>query len=154
MNIKESFDTFLCKITDIFFCANLHLCVRIVFKIKMADAPIQPDANNMKSSMEIWAASKFIGRECASLNKAFYLCKRDKGDEPRACFPEGAKVLDCGNKMIGELYAKHSAPYKAFQECLDFNDYRFSDCQKTEKALLDSWNSANKLKDFNGGNNK
>lgn len=117
----------------------------------MADAPIQPTANNMKSSMEIWAASKFIGRECASLNKAFYLCKRDKGDEPRACFAEGAKVLACGNEVIDKLYAEHAVPYKAFQECVDQNDYRFSDCQKTEKALLDSWNNAYNLKTFNAG---
>ena len=114
----------------------------------MADQDHVPTASTMKSSMEIWAASKFIGRECASLNKAFYICKRDRGEEPKQCAAEGQQVLKCGNNVISTLYAKHAGPFKAFQECLDYNDYRFSDCRDTERALLDSWNNANGLKDF------
>ncbi len=49
--------------------------------------------------MEIWAASKFIGRECATLNKIFYMCKQEKGDEPKACASEGIEVMKCGNDV-------------------------------------------------------
>ena len=79
------------------------------------------------------------------------MCKRDKGEDPKVCYDEGQAVMRCGNKVIAELYEKHNEPFKAFQECLDYNDYRFSDCRKTEKALLDSWNSLNNLKDFKLG---
>lgn len=54
---------------------------------------------DMKSSMELWAASKFIGRECATINKLFYICKRDNGDEPKACAAEGKGVTACGNQV-------------------------------------------------------
>ena len=104
--------------------------------------------STMKSSMEIWAASKFIGRECATINKLFYVCKRDNGDNPTVCSKEGKAVLDCGNNVISELYTKFPEEYKAFQVCLDQNDYRFADCRKSEKALLACWNNAHNLKDF------
>jgi hypothetical protein len=30
-------------------------------------------------SIELWAAAKIIGRECASINKAYFMCKKEKG---------------------------------------------------------------------------
>ena len=43
-----------------------------------------------------------------------------------------------------ELNAKFPTEYKAFQACLDYNDYRFYDCRKEEKALHDCWNKEKK----------
>ena len=31
-------------------------------------------------SIELWAAAKIIGRECATVNKTFFVCKKDKGE--------------------------------------------------------------------------
>ncbi len=30
-----------------------------------------------------------------------------------------------------------------FKKCLDFNDYRYSDCRDSERALHDAWNKMN-----------
>lgn len=54
---------------------------------------------DLKDSMEVWAASKFIGRECATINKIFYVCKRDKGNDPKVCWNEGEDVTRCGNQV-------------------------------------------------------
>ena len=43
-----------------------------------------------------------------------------------------------------ELYAKFPTEYKNFQKCLDYNDYRFYDCRKEERALHDCWNKEKK----------
>jgi hypothetical protein len=47
------------------------------------------------TSLELWTASKIIGRECATVNKAFFICKRDKGDKPSECANEALMVTDC-----------------------------------------------------------
>ena len=41
---------------------------------------------------------------------------------------------------VTTLNAEYPKEFAAFQKCLDYNDYRFNDCRKTERALLDSWN--------------
>jgi len=35
---------------------------------------------------------------------------------------------------------KFPTEYKALAKCLDYNDYRFSECKKEQKALYDCWN--------------
>ena len=42
---------------------------------------------------------------------------------------------------VTTLNAEYPTEFAAFQKCLDYNDYRFNDCRKTERALLDSWNA-------------
>ncbi len=42
---------------------------------------------------------------------------------------------------VKDLYASFPAEYKAFQTCLDVNDYRFQDCRGQEIAFLDCWNT-------------
>ena len=37
------------------------------------------------TSLELWTISKILGRECATVNKDFFICKRDLGDKPSAC---------------------------------------------------------------------
>jgi hypothetical protein len=31
--------------------------------------------------------------------------------------------------------------FEALKKCLDYNDYRFSDCRKQERVFLDGWNA-------------
>ena len=52
----------------------------------MSDAP---------TSTELFAASKIIGRECSSINKAFWECKRDLGNDPKACEEHTKLVMAC-----------------------------------------------------------
>jgi len=97
------------------------------------------------SGSELWAASKFIGRECATVNKDFFLCKKNAGDAPSACEASSVLASLCANKTIESLKTNFGTEYVAFQKCLDKNDYRFADCRSTEAALNEAWNQAHKL---------
>ena len=54
---------------------------------------------NPPTSIELWAASKIIGRECSTINKDFFLCKKNKGDDPLACEPQSVLASLCAIKM-------------------------------------------------------
>mmetsp|Transcript_5233 Transcript_5233/g.5363 ORF Transcript_5233/g.5363 Transcript_5233/m.5363 type:complete len:104 (-) Transcript_5233:180-491(-) len=92
------------------------------------------------TSIQLWAASKIIGRECATENRKFFMCKKDKGQNPLDCESEGTGVTNCVTQVVTDLNARFPTEYTAFQKCLDYNDYRFGDCRKTERDLLDCWN--------------
>ena len=47
------------------------------------------------TSIELWSAGKFIGRECATINKAFLKCKMEKGEHPGVCIQQGDLVRLC-----------------------------------------------------------
>jgi hypothetical protein len=47
------------------------------------------------TSVELWTASKIVGRECATVGKEFFICKRDNGDKPSECAAEAALVMSC-----------------------------------------------------------
>lgn len=51
------------------------------------------------TSLELWTASKVIGRECASVNKDFFLCKRERGDKPSECAAQAELVTACTHQM-------------------------------------------------------
>eukprot|EP01041_Mallomonas_annulata_P000852 gene852-1658_t len=92
------------------------------------------------TAFELWAASKIIGRECATENKLFFICKKEKGLNPLDCEAESSNVTNCVSKILGELNTSFPKEFSAFQKCLDFNDYRFGDCRTAERELLDCWN--------------
>ena len=54
---------------------------------------------SVPTSLELWASSKIVGRECALANKNFFLCKKSSGPEPQKCEAEGATVTSCTTKM-------------------------------------------------------
>ena len=94
---------------------------------------------------ELLAAAKIIGRECATVNKDFFLCKKNKGSEPAACESQSVLASLCANKVMDSLKADFKSEYTAFASCLDRNDYRYADCRKTQAALVDAWNAKYKL---------
>jgi hypothetical protein len=51
------------------------------------------------TSMELWAASKIIGRECATANKNYIICKRENGNQPELCESEAIIVEKCATSM-------------------------------------------------------
>jgi hypothetical protein len=51
------------------------------------------------SSVELWAAAKFIGRECASVNKDYILCKQQSGANPAACAQQGELATACATQV-------------------------------------------------------
>jgi hypothetical protein len=51
-------------------------------------------------SIELWAAAKIIGRECATVNKEFLLCKKYDGfNRPLACLSKGEAATACATGM-------------------------------------------------------
>lgn len=97
------------------------------------------------TSIELMAASKFIGRECSVVNAHYIACKANKthdGQDPTVCAKHISKVQTCTQKVVAVMNSNFTKDYVDFQTCLDKNDYRFSDCRKTEKSLIDAWNSA------------
>ena len=175
-------------------------------------------------SIELWAASKILGRECSHINLEYFQCKqamvfncylRCYLHNYRSTLPEGELIKDlpliksqnfidnhfyisgrrpkglqaswqirqsmsrrnvslrllnyfCSDLSylrnmqrpvvrtrissflhfsipniiyrLGVLYSKFPEEFKSYQKCLDLNDYRYVDCRKTERALLDCWN--------------
>ena len=51
------------------------------------------------TSLELISASKFIGRECASINKTYIECKAAKGLDPRECIHLANDVTGCTESM-------------------------------------------------------
>lgn len=47
------------------------------------------------TSLQLWAASKVIGRECSTINKEFWICKKNKGENPIACEEQGKLATSC-----------------------------------------------------------
>ena len=58
--------------------------------------------------------------------------------------PHGFVHIALNHRMqrisVSTLNTEYPVEFTAFQKCLDYNDYRFNDCRKTERALLDCWN--------------
>jgi len=102
-------------------------------------------AQQPPSSLALWAASKIIGRECATINKEFFLCKKERGENPTSCEAESVRVSLCTMQQITALNESFPKEFTAFQVCLDKNDYRMNDCRKAEKALLDCYNNKHGL---------
>ena len=97
------------------------------------------------TSLQLWASSKIIGRQCSTENKEYFVCKRDNWD-PRSCIDKADKASACTETVVSTLNASFPTEFAAFQKCLDYNDYRISECKKTERVLLDCWNSKMGLK--------
>jgi hypothetical protein len=95
------------------------------------------------TSVELWTVAKVIGRECAAVNKAFFNCKKTKGADPSACEAESALSSLCAIKTVSTSKKEFPNEFKAFAECLDYNDFRYNDCRETEKNFLDCWNKKN-----------
>ncbi len=51
------------------------------------------------SSVELWAAAKFIGRECATVNKDYIHCKQKSGADPSACTEHGDLATACATRV-------------------------------------------------------
>eukprot|EP01040_Poterioochromonas_malhamensis_P007546 gene7548-8147_t len=95
------------------------------------------------TSVELWAAAHFIGRECATQNKEFVLCKKEDAENPNACLKQGEIAKNCANNVTANLKKQFPKEFASFAKCLDVNDYRFEDCRIQERALVQSFNNAN-----------
>ena len=111
---------------------------------KMGDTPTYNE--NSPTSIELMAASKFLGRECAHVNQAYVKCKVNGGQNPTTCADMIPVVQSCTENIISIMNKNFRKEYLAFQNCLDKNDYRFSDCRKAEKDLIDTWNANPELR--------
>jgi hypothetical protein len=98
---------------------------------------------SLVSSIDLWTSAKFIGRECATVNKDYLLCKQQANDDPRPCLEQSALVTACTVKVVSELKSTYPKEFSALAKCLDYNDYRYVDCQKESQALRDCWNKDN-----------
>lgn len=90
------------------------------------------------SSLDLWASSKIIGRECATPNKAYLMCKKED-ENPATCKALADDVRTCTTNVVNLLSSAHPNEFDAFKKCLDKNDYRYSDCRATEAALLQAY---------------
>lgn len=50
-------------------------------------------------SIELWSAAKIIGRECATVNKEYLLCKKYEGKNPTPCLEKSKLVTACAADM-------------------------------------------------------
>ena len=62
------------------------------------------------TSLELWTVSKILGRECATVNKDFFVCKRDMGDKPSHCAAQADLVMNCTHNMY-LLYIHYILPH-------------------------------------------
>ena len=44
---------------------------------------------------------------------------------------------------VNTISTDYPKEFQSFQKCLDTADYRFNECRKEERALLDCWNARN-----------
>ena len=49
--------------------------------------------------LDLFSASKIMGRECASVNKAYFACKYEKGKNPELCLKEAEAVMRCSESV-------------------------------------------------------
>ena len=45
--------------------------------------------------LQLWAASKYLGRECSDVNLAYLECKEAKGKHPKECIALAKPVVTC-----------------------------------------------------------
>lgn len=57
------------------------------------------DPNPTVSSVELWAASKFIARECATVNKDYLLCKKNDPNNLFSCVNQEDIVTVCAEEV-------------------------------------------------------
>ena len=58
---------------------------------------LSPDEN--LTSLELWGASKIIGRECSTINKDYFVCKQEKGGNPELCFANAIQAINCAQNV-------------------------------------------------------
>eukprot|EP00601_Ochromonadales_sp_CCMP2298_P001778 CAMPEP_0173193290 /NCGR_PEP_ID=MMETSP1141-20130122/13880_1 /TAXON_ID=483371 /ORGANISM="non described non described, Strain CCMP2298" /LENGTH=99 /DNA_ID=CAMNT_0014117617 /DNA_START=11 /DNA_END=310 /DNA_ORIENTATION=+ len=91
-------------------------------------------------SLELWAGAKIIGRECATLNKEFLLCKKFESG-PTACLGKGDLSTSCASEIVTSVKTRFPQQFESLVKCLDHNDYRHADCRQQEKTLHACWNA-------------
>ena len=47
------------------------------------------------NGLQLWAASKFLGRECADVSLAYLECKEANGKHPKECISHSKQVVAC-----------------------------------------------------------
>lgn len=55
--------------------------------------------SSLITSLELWTSAKFIGRECATANKNYLICKKTQGDDPKLCAAQAELVTSCANTV-------------------------------------------------------
>ncbi len=94
------------------------------------------------TSIELWTSSKIIGRECAKVNKEFFVCKKNSAN-PADCESASTLASLCAIKVVDSIKADFPTEFNAFAKCLNYNDFRYNDCRKEERSLLDCVNKKN-----------
>ena len=56
-------------------------------------------ASTPHTSLQLWAAAKIVGRECATVSKEYFLCKKEKGENPAECLKEAQEAMKCTSNV-------------------------------------------------------
>lgn len=56
-------------------------------------------ASTAHTSLQLWAAAKIVGRECATVSKEYFLCKKEKGENPAECLKEAQAAMKCTSNV-------------------------------------------------------
>eukprot|EP01031_Cornospumella_fuschlensis_P033076 gene33075-40011_t len=99
------------------------------------------DSTPSLTSLELWAASKFIARECATINKDYFICKKKDPDNLFSCLDQEYLVTTCAEETVAKLKSKHTKQFDDYVKCLNYNDYNYDKCRKLEDALRKCWNN-------------
>lgn len=52
-------------------------------------------ASTPLTSLQLWASAKIVGRECATVSKDYFLCKKEKGNNPAECLNAAKEAMKC-----------------------------------------------------------
>lgn len=47
------------------------------------------------NGLQLWAAAKYVGRECSDVSLAYLECKEAKGKHPKECISLSKPVVAC-----------------------------------------------------------
>eukprot|EP01084_Bolivina_argentea_P209478 356813_1 len=106
------------------------------------DVPPLSDTSDM-----LWAASKLIGRECASANLRFLECKKENPN-PQACLEAGKGVTQCVHEVLKRVDASEcNEVFIQWKDCLkQTRKKHFLPCrelQRSFEACFDGGQKAN-----------
>lgn len=86
------------------------------------------------TSAPLTAAAFHYGKYCKEANDTFIKCRYVLKD-PRKCLNEGKVVTNCAHEFFKKVKLHCDESFQKQFTCLDYNNYEFKRCRKTQKLF-------------------